>query len=187
VGAAAPGGARPARRRRRVGLVPGDCGCGVGAGEKGGSLTGPSPVDRGKTGSKLHILTDRGGLPLVVAVSAANTHDSQALEPLVKGIPAIRSRRGPRRRRPAKLHADKGYDFDHLRRFLRRRGITDRIARPGVESSQHLGRHRWIVESTLSWLSGRRRLTVGYERKASNFLGFLGLAAALTCYSRLAR
>lgn len=41
-------------------------------------------------------------------------HDSLGLEPLVRGIPSIRSRRGPRRRRPAKLHADKGYDVEIL-------------------------------------------------------------------------
>ncbi len=56
------------------------------------------------------MLNDAGGLPLAVAVSAANTQDSLALMPLVQAVPAIRSRRGPRRRRPAKLHGDKGYD-----------------------------------------------------------------------------
>src|SRR5688500_11531843 len=87
--------------------------------DKGGSLTGPNPVDRGKPGSKLHVLTDAGGLPLTVAVTAANTHNSLALMPLVQALPAVRSRRGPRRRRPAKLHADKGYDYDYLRAWLR--------------------------------------------------------------------
>lgn len=68
-------------------------------------MTGPNPVDRGKTGSKIHVLSDRRGLPLSVAVSAANTHDSHALKPLVLAIPAVKSRRGPRRRKPGKLHA----------------------------------------------------------------------------------
>lgn len=48
----------------------------------------------------LHILTDAQGLPLATAVSAANTHNSLALKPLVMALPAVRSRRGPRRRRP---------------------------------------------------------------------------------------
>jgi hypothetical protein len=55
-----------------------------------GDLTGPSPVDRGKPGSKIHVLSDRGGPLSAVAVSAANVHDSQALKPLVEAIPAIR-------------------------------------------------------------------------------------------------
>ncbi|MDQ0840412.1 IS5 family transposase [Streptomyces sp. V1I6] len=41
-----------------------------------------------------------------------------------------------------KLHADKGYDCAHLRRWLRKRGIRHRIARKGIESSTRLGRHR---------------------------------------------
>ncbi len=81
-------------------------------------------------------------------------HDSQGLEPLVRGIPPIRSRRGPRRRRPAKLHVDKGYGYSYLRRWMRERGIRHRIARKGVEFSQRLGRHRWMVERTVSWLAG---------------------------------
>lgn len=110
------------------------------AGCKRGPLTGPNPTDRCKLGSKIHLITDRNGLALSLGISGANMHDSQGMEPLVRGIPPIRSRRGPRRRRPAKLHADEGYD--HLRRWLRERGIRHRIARKGVESSQRLGRHR---------------------------------------------
>lgn len=121
-------------------------------------MSGPNPTDRGKLGSKIHLITDRNGLPLSLGISGANMHDSLGLEPLVRGIPPIRSPRGPRRRRPAKLHGDKGYDYDHLRRWLWARGITPRIARKGVESSQRLGRHRWVVERTVSWLAGCRRL-----------------------------
>ena len=40
----------------------------------------------------------------------------QALQPLIRAIPPIRSRRGRRWRKPGKLHGDKGYDYDHLRR-----------------------------------------------------------------------
>jgi transposase len=136
-------------------------------------------------GSKIHLVTDRNGLPLSLGISGANMHDSQGLEPLVRGIPPIRSRRGPRRRRPAKLHADKGYDYDHLRRWLRGRGIRHRIARRGVESSQRLGRYRWVVERTVSWLAGCRRLHRRYEQKPEHFLAFVGIAATLICYRRL--
>lgn len=72
------------------------------AGRKRGPLTGPNPTDRGKLGSKIHLITDRNGLPLSLGISGANMHDSLGLEPLVRGIPPIRSRRGPRRRKPAK-------------------------------------------------------------------------------------
>jgi transposase len=100
------------------------------------------PPDRGKPGSKIHVLSDACGIPMVVAVPATNTHDSTALQPLVKAIPAIRSRRGPRRRQPVKLRADKGNDFDQLRASLRERGITA-IAGPAVRICALRGaRHR---------------------------------------------
>jgi transposase len=144
-------------------------------------------VDRGKYGSKIHLITERTGLPLSIGISGANMHDSQGLEPLVRGIPPVRSRRGPRRRKPGKLHADKGYDYRHLRQWLRSRGITHRIARRGVDSSERLGRHRWVVERSMSWISGCRRLHRRYERKAEHFLAFAGIAATLICYRRLAK
>nr|WP_280185642.1 MULTISPECIES: IS5 family transposase [Nocardia] len=154
---------------------------------KKGDLTGPSPVDRGKPGSKIHVLSDRAGIPLSVGISAANTNDAEALRPLVKAIPAIRSRRGPRRRKPGKLHADKAYDTTELRQWVRNRGIGVRIARKGIESSQRLGRHRWVIERTISWLTGYHRLNLRYDRKATHFLAFLTLAAALTCYKKLTK
>ncbi|RPK65517.1 Transposase DDE domain protein [Streptomyces sp. ADI95-17] len=155
------------------------------AGPEKGDLTGPNPVDRGKYGSKIHLITERTGLPLSVGISGANVHDSQALIPLVKGTPPIRSRRGPRRRKPAKLHADKGYDYRHLRQWLAGRGIRHRIARKGVESSQRIGRHRRTIERTMAWLTGCRRLHRRYERKAGHFLAFTSIACTLICYRRL--
>jgi transposase len=160
-------------------------GRGVGSGEKGGRATGRNPVDRGKAGSKLHVLTDAAGVPLSVAISAANVHDMNALRPLVQAIPAVRSPRGHRRRKPLRLHADKGYDYDQLRTWLRTRRITPRIARTGIEPSHTLGRHRWVVERTISWLFTYRRLAVRWERSANNYAALLTLAATLTCFKKI--
>jgi IS5 family transposase len=141
-------------------------------------------VDRGKLGSKYHLVVDRNGIPLAVRLSAANAHDATQLFPLVDGIPSIigpRGRPGRPRKRPAKLHADKAYDSADLRRALRARGITPRIARRGIESRERLGRHRWVVERTLSWLLGCRRLGIRYERREDLLRGLLHLGCALIC------
>jgi transposase len=50
-----------------------------------------------------------------------------------------------------------------------------RIARRGIESSQRLGRHRWVVERTVAWLNRYRRLTICYERRADIHQAFLTL------------
>jgi transposase len=73
------------------------------------------------------------------------------------------------------------YDYPRCRKALRRRGITPRMARRGVESSQRLGRHRFVVERSLAWLVGYRRVQVRYERRADVLAGFLWLACALIC------
>ncbi len=64
-------------------------------------------------------------------------------------------------------------------------GITPRIARRGIETSDRLGRHRWVIERSLAWLTGYRRLTLRYEPCARLFTAFLTLAATLTCYKKL--
>ncbi len=129
-------------------------------------------------------------MPLAVQLSAANVHDSKLLVPLVDAVHPIRrptGEPGRPRQRPAKLHGDKGYDFDRCRVACRRRGVTPRIARRGLESSERLGQHRWVVERTLAWLARYRRLTVRYERLAELHRAFVTLACALICWSRLQR
>jgi transposase len=129
-------------------------------------------------------LCDRRGLPLTVLISAANVHDSRLMLPLLDSLAPVRGARGRPRTRPEKLHADKAYDQPALRAEIARRGIKVRIARKGIESSQRLGRHRWIVEACLSWLLNNRRLVRRYERKAEHFQAFADLACVLLCYRR---
>ena len=167
-------------------MVAGQPGLGQRPGEKGGALTGPNPTDRGKAGSKYHLLVDAHGVPLNVLVSGANRHDSLFVEPILDGMPAIRrGGRGHPRRRPAKLHGDKGYDNPRVRRYLRRRGITARIARIGRDSSARLGRHRWVVERTLGWLLSYKRLALRYDRTALTITALARLAVTLICARRL--
>ena len=85
---------------------------------------------------------------------------------LVDAIEPIRRPRGRARKPPQKLHAEKAYDAKKCPEALRRGGIKTRIARKGKESSEKLGRHRWVVEGTLSWLNRCRGLKVRYERRA---------------------
>jgi hypothetical protein len=71
---------------RSTGHGPRSTACGS---ERGvGALTGPNPVDRGKPGSRYHLVIDAGGVPLAVGLSAASTHDSLLLGQLVDAVPA---------------------------------------------------------------------------------------------------
>ncbi|WP_423203093.1 IS5 family transposase [Krasilnikovia cinnamomea] len=152
-----------------------------------GDLTGPSPVDRGKPGSKVHAVADRNGLALYADVSAANVNDHLLLADVVDGVSPVRQPVGRPRHRPVKMHGDKGYDYPACREVLHERNIIARIARRGIESSSRLGRYRYVIERCLEWVSRFRRLVRRYERKAFHFLGFLRLACAVICYRRAVR
>jgi transposase len=151
---------------------------------KRGDHVSANPVDRGKPGSKLHLACDGSGLPLTAVVTAANVADTTMFQAVVDDIPPVRTPSGQRRTRPGMLHADKGYDSQANRAYLRRRGIRSRIARRGVELSTRLGRHRWRVERSLSWLSCWRRLQVRWDRDSGRFFAFVLVACAVICCNR---
>ena len=130
-------------------------------------------------------MVDREGIPLCVMTSAANLNDSMVFEKLLDAIEPIKRPRGRPRRRPEKLHADKAYDDKKCARALKQRGIKRRIARKKVESSEKLGRHRWVVERTLAWVSKYRRLTIRYERRDEIHEAFLHLGCSLICLNYL--
>lgn len=135
----------------------------------------------------MHVLSDANGLPLVVGVSTGNVHDSEGPKPMVAGHQTRHDPDRGRHVKPQRLHADQAYDRADLRRWLRGRRIGVRIAREGIESSRRLGRRRRVVERTVSWLSGYRRLSPRYERDPRTCLAFLGLATAICCYKRFLR
>lgn len=119
------------------------------------------------------------GVPLAFRITAANVHDSRLFEELIDAVPPVRQGRGRPCRRPAKRHADKAYDLPRCRRALRKRRIGNRIARRGIESSEPVGRRRWVAERTLAWFSRFRRLTLRCERRADLFEAFHHPAATL--------
>jgi transposase len=103
-------------------------------------------------------------------------------------IPTLRSgRRGRPRRRADNLHADKAYDARPRSQECRARGIVPRIARRGVESSDKLGRHRWVVERTHAWFNQFRRLPTRYKRRADIYEAFTSFAASLITLNQFKR
>jgi transposase len=177
--------AQPPARCQSDRLVKGCDGRLHGARKKGGAKTGPNPTDRAKPGTKRHLITDRRGIPLAELTTAANVNETTVLEQLADAIPAIRGKPGRPRQRPEKLHADKAYRSRKNQRVLRRRGIKSRIARPGTESSERLGRHRWVVERTIAWINQMRRLIIRYERRDDIYDAFHQLGCALICFNFL--
>lgn len=148
-----------------------------------GEETGRNPTDRGKRGSKIHLLVDARGAPLAVHVSGANRHDKWGAAELIVSILVERPK--------TKQHlcADRGYDYPDVREVVaaehyvahikhrRRRGeaLLEVCPAPGEKSYPAT---RWVVERTLGWLCKRRSIRVRWCKKPQNCLAFIHLAAA---------
>jgi transposase len=127
------------------------------------------------------VLTDAGGIPLAAEVTAANAHDVTQLLPLVEQVPAVRSKPGRPKRRPRCVQGDRAYDSQPHRRALRRLGIEPVLAKRNTEHGSGLGKHRWVVERTISWLHQFRRLRVRYERHDYIHKALLTIGCIVTC------
>jgi transposase len=152
----------------------------------GGEKTGPNPTDRAKPGSKHHIITDGGGIPLATTLTGANTADVGQLEPLVDAIPPVRGKPGRPRSRPDRVYADRAYDSDPHRDRLRAKGIDPQIARRRTAHGSGLGRYRYVVERTLSWFHRPRKLRLRTEWRADMQEALMSLCCSLICWSVLA-
>jgi len=152
----------------------------------GGEATGPSPVDRAKTGTKRSLLTEGKGVPIGLAVGGANRPDMRLVEPTFDGIPVKRP--SPRKTRQH-LCLDKGYDYDSVRELVVRCGYVAHIPRRGQAPKQRVPRRRgrarrWVVERTHSWMNRFRRILIRWEKKAGNYVAMLHIACAWIAFSQ---
>lgn len=150
----------------------------------GGEKTGKNPTDRGKLGSKRHILTDARGAPLAVVVSGANAPD---LTCTLAVLDALIVERPNRIYQVHHLCADKGYDSDPLRQAVTERHYRVHFGRRWAQvievpaARRHPAR-RWVVERTLSWQNDFRSLRTRWAKKADNWLALIHFACALVLW-----
>ncbi len=130
-------------------------------------------------------MTDGHGTPIVTKTTAANRHDSTQLLNLVNDVPAIKGKPGAPRYRFDELYADRAYDCNLDREALKDIGTTPRIARRHRDHGSGLGKVRWVVERTISWLHRFRRLRIRYERRLDIHEAFLTLGCILICHRTL--
>jgi putative transposase len=149
----------------------------------GGEATGKNPTDRGKRGSKLHLLVDQRGAPLAVHITGANTHDKCVIRSVVLAVVVGR---------PSKqqhLCADRGYDYADVHEFVLEEGYIPHIKhrrrrgeppapKGDVPGEAGFPARRWVVERTFSWLLKRRSIRTRWCKKAENWLALVQFACA---------
>jgi putative transposase len=127
-------------------------------------------------------LTDGDGIPLAVALTAANTPDKAALAELLDA----RVLRAPAAVEQH-LCLDKGYDYADAEQAARRRRYHPHIRRRGEpQRGCRRGRaRRWVVERTTSWFNRCRKLLIRWEKRPENYLALVYFAAALLVWRQL--
>lgn len=155
----------------------------------GGQKTGPNPTDRGKLGTKRHLLVDGRGVALSVHITGAHRHDIKGLPHLLSEAMLI-ERPEPTRECEQHLCLDKAYAAKETDERLDSLGFIGHVKQQGQESEPGVGEpvypaRRWKVERSISWLNNMRKLRVRWEKKAENYLALWLLAASLVTYRRI--
>ena len=146
----------------------------------GGDQTGPSPVDRRKPGTKFTLMVDRNGVPLAVRIAGANRSDQREILPIIQEeFPEVGGQPGRPQTTPDAVDADAGYDSETTREVLRCLGIEPFIRKRGEQHGSGLGRVRWVVERSLAWLKGLRRLRLRYDRSETVIHGWATMAMSV--------
>jgi transposase len=146
--------------------------------ERGGELTGPNPTDRGKAGTKYHVVASTDGLPLGVVPSAANVHDTRLFPHLLRLAQVVCAAIG-------RLYADAGYDSADNRRLCVREGIRPSIRRLGEPHGSGLGSVRCVVEHDCAWLLANKRLDRRQDRLGRMILALLTTACIFIVANRV--
>ena len=149
-----------------------------------GGRTGPSPVDRGKTGSKHHVIVEAHGIPLATTLTGGNRNDVTQLIPLIQAVPPIRGKRG-HRCAAQKLYADRGYDHESYRDQVRgwRSPRSSPDAAPNTAPAWACTAGSWKARSrcctgSAACASAGRSATTSTKR-------FVTLGCAIICWRRL--
>lgn len=162
-------------------------GFGQRTGAFGGDHSGPNPTDRAKDGCKRHVVSDAGGIPLLVVTTPANVPDHKPLLEMIDALPAVRMPRGRPRRRPGDLVGDRAYGVADIIAEVLERRIGSLLAPRTSEHGSGLGKVRYVIERTMSWLGNFRRIKLCYERTGLHWQAFNELAACIICANRVAK
>ena len=152
-------------------------GCSVRA-TRGGELTGPNPTDRGKAGTKYHVVASTDGLPLGVVPSAASVHDTRLFAHLLRLAQVVCAAIG-------RLYADAGYDGAENRGLCAREGIQPSIREVGRPHGSGLGSVRCMVEHDCAWLLANKRLDRRHDRLGRVILALLTAACIFVIANRI--
>ncbi|MFN4929060.1 IS5 family transposase [Bradyrhizobium sp.] len=143
-------------------------------GGKGGARPQAIGISRGGRNSKLHALTDGEGRPLRFLLTGGQVADCRAVDVLLNDLAA-----------GTIVLGDKAYDSNAIRDLIERQGAVPNIPSKANRRwkscfSKTLYKGRNAVERMFGRFKDYRRIATRYDKLATNFLGAIYLAAAVT-------
>jgi putative transposase len=146
----------------------------------GGEKTGKNPTDRAKSGTKRSLITDANGVPIGVAVDAANVHDvklvQQTIDNCLENLEQAKPQKGEQ------LCADQGYRGKAVQQLIESvygyKLMIESRTDSKMRSIKRVRAFRWVIERTHSWLNRFRGILIRWEKKVENHFGALCLVRA---------
>jgi transposase len=136
------------------------------------------------------LLIDANGIPLSVAVDAANVPETAlglaAVTMVLVTLPVGGFS-------PIPVLGDRGYDCDWLREEFSALGLkliakhrVNRVKEPTSDGRcERRLKRRWKIERSNSWLHSYRRAITRFEKSVKRFEGFVSLACAFMALGKL--
>lgn len=133
---------------------------------------------RGGRTSKIHALADHLGRPVAFTLTPGNIADISVAKDLLDTLTP-----------PKRLLADKAYDADSLRTWLKARRTqavipSNATRRTPYPLDKTAYKRRNLIERMFCRLKDWRRIATRYDRTARNFLSALALAATLSFWAK---
>ena len=126
---------------------------------------------RGGSSTKIHLAVDSGGLPVYFEISGGQINDIVHAQSLVSAAP-----------KSCSVTADKGYDSDNFRAFIKANGSIANIPRKENSKAGNghmdwcLYKYRHLVENAFLRIKRYRGIATRYDKLARNYASNVALA-----------
>jgi putative transposase len=150
----------------------------------GREKTGKSPVDRGKSGSKISVLSEKNGIIIGLAIGASNQNDNCLFLETLLSVPQFLKLPYYK-----EMHLDSAYDSVEIKTILFNKYYIPKIApnkrRKAIRPPNPLGYTRWFIEPVHAWLGKYRAIFTRYCKSAKNYLSLTQFAAASVTFNKI--
>jgi len=133
----------------------------------------PQAIGKSRAGNttKIHLVVDSYGLPVEFEITGGEVNDCSVAPDLIAGLPDVEV-----------IVADKGYDSEHIREQITKKGARVVIPRKrnslkgNADMDWGLYRYRHLVENAFARLKHYRAVATRYDKLKRNYESMVAMA-----------